>query len=201
VLAWAPGVGIDVLARGLGTGVLVGEPGAGVLVGEPGAGVLVGEPGAGVLVGEPGAGVLVGEPGAGVACWAWLAAAPSAPDGPLGLGDGLGLAEVGLVVAGLAVAGLAVDPWLPVAGADEWPVGAAAPVPVAAWVARSAWLAPTCWAAAAGPPGVPGVTILIPAPWASRGIRRIQPGLISAAIVSLVPSGCGRSLFISKISR
>ena len=37
----------------------------------------------------------------------------------------------------------------------------------------------------------------MPGPYASRGIRRIQPGRMRLAIVSWAPSGCTRSLFIS----
>jgi hypothetical protein len=155
-----------------------------------------------------GSGVLACGLGAAVARWAWRAAAPSAPDGPLELDGGVELADgveledgVGLEDGlELGWVGLAVGLWPPAPGAGVWPAGAAEPVPVAARVACSAWLAPACSAALAGPPAVPGVTILMPAPWASRGIRRIQPGLINAAMVRLAPSGCLRPLFISKIS-
>ena len=45
------------------------------------------------------------------------------------------------------------------------------------------------------------LTSSMPGPWASCGMRSTQPGRIRLAIVSVEPSGCGRSLFRSKISR
>jgi hypothetical protein len=55
-------------------------------------------------------------------------------------------------------------------------------------------------AVAVGGVAVGGVPVRTPAPFASAGRIRIQPGVRSSGSVSLPPSGCTRFLFRSKIS-